>query len=119
MAFFPNLGVDEEAKPKSLQNPEDESFRSVKEAETDEESIEKQNKWAEEERQTIIGAAIESFALSGVATGIGFHAAPRFGGIKFRHFTVGPAIMPRGPLRERHADVINHLAGQLPAGPAG
>ena len=75
MALFPDLGVNQKTKPEGLQNPEDEALGSVEESQAEEIAVDEQPKCPEEERHLIVLLAQESFALRGIAVGIGLEAS--------------------------------------------
>ena len=63
---FPNLRVDEKAKPEGLEDPEDESFCSIKESELEKVAVAKEGKRSDEERQLVVFCAQSAFALCGI-----------------------------------------------------
>ena len=118
MALFPDLGVHEKTEPEGLQDPEDEALRSVEKAKPEKVAIYKKGKRTHEERHAIVFLAKIPLALRGVAAGVGLKTPGRLFAVQFSYFAVRPAIVPRDPLRQGHADVVDHRAVQLAAGAA-
>ena len=75
VALLPDLGVHEKTEPEGLQLPEDESFGTVEEAKPEEVAVDKQSKRTHEQRHVVVFLAEISFALGGIAAGVGFEAA--------------------------------------------
>ena len=111
--FLPDLGIDQEAEPESLQNPENEPFRPIQKTQLEEIPVSKEREGPHEQRKAVVLFSQSALPLGWIALGVGHQAAGFVLRIHLGDFAVGPAIMPRRPFRQTHGDIVDHGSSEL------
>ena len=97
IAFLPNLGVYQEAEPECLQDPEDETFDPVQEAQAKEIAICKQAERPHKQGSWLYLWRRNRLRWGGLPSASGWNASGGFLGVQLGHLAIGPAVMAFGP----------------------
>jgi hypothetical protein len=95
-----------------LQHAEDKPFHTVEKAQPDEISVNKESECAKKQRSAIIVSAQVSLPLNYIPAEFSLDSAGLGSAQQLANLSVGPAIVAIGPLRERHANVVEHGANE-------